>query len=556
MKKKVFCFFVFYLLTPLSSGFTGDDSIYVPLDHLKVPELGSQWKVKLGDDNTRVEYIRLPDKGMQGGTSKNSVELIREPLDPHALRWPALWQSEVRRDLKKEFKGVETKKLGGSFYEASYDYIKDLIPVSGHRFYFSHDRWLYEWRCELENNFEWDPEKWCYDQFQAIEWPDQVVVDAQAPAPKFEDFVKTLSLNDDSLKRIEGRIFSDFQQGAITLNKLQAYGYFLIFKSLFFPSPSDEAKTVLLDNLTRLADTVRPYPGSEDMVAWMTAHRRYLEGNLTYSEIETLVNQGQTPPYWLLSLWVSPVNVDTAVYLARREGTRLPVHNYVLGKVLLAAGKAYQAIPFLKKASRRGNILAMNTLANSYLRIQQIEKAERTARAAVKKDPGHIDSWLLLASILSEEDREPEKVEKIYDNLVAREDISPSDRVKIYLQRARNSANPLAGLSWYEEVLKLDPDNLESLYGAGRIYVLEKDDKSEGLKFFQRYLDAASRVDERVSELVRMVQDLKVEIYGHSWNPQTEYTEEGAGDSGEPQTGQQDNGWPASAPRPAGIAQP
>ncbi|MDO8644712.1 MAG: hypothetical protein Q7S00_07110, partial [bacterium] len=420
------------------------------------------------------------------------------------------------------------------------------------RFYFSHDRWVYEWRCELEKNFEWDPEKWCYDQFQAIEWPGQVKVDAKSPPPKFEDFVKTLPLDDHGLDKIEGQIFSDFQNGAVTVRKLQGYGYFLSFKSLFFPPTTAESKIVLLDNLDRLADTLRPYPESQEMAAWLGAHRRYLEGELAYSEIEALVNLGKMPPYWLLSLWVQPVNVDTAVYLARRQKARLPVHNYVLGKVLLAAGKAYQAIPFLKKASRQGNTLAMNTLTNSYLRTDQFEKAKRSARATVKKDVNNIESWLLLALSLSKEEKDPEQVEKIYDALVAREDISPSDRVNIYLQRAQNSENPLASLSWYEEVLKLDPDNLESLYGAGRIYVLEKDDKSEGLKFFQRYLDTASRGDEKVSELVRMIKNLKVEIYGYSWNPQTEDTEEPPADS-EPA---EEALSPDEVQWPTGVAQP
>lgn len=556
MKKWIFCFFIFSLLIQSVKGFCGDDSVYVPLDNLKVPELGSQWKVKLGDDNTRVEYIRIPDKGMEGGTSKSSVELIREPLEPQAQKWPGVWQGEVRRDLNREFKGVETKKLDGSSYEADYSYTKDLIPVSGHRFYFSHDRFIYEWRCELEKNFEWDPEKWCLDQFQAIQWPGQIAVNAKIPPPTFENFIKTLPLDADRLRKIEGQIFSDFQEGEITVKKLQAYGYFLIFKSLFFPPIDSESKMVLLENLDSLADTLRPYPESQAMADWLHAQRRYLEGNLSYKEIEDLVNLDKMPPYWLMALWVQPVNVDTAVYLARRQVARLPVHNYVLGKVLLAAGKAYQAIPFLKKASRQGNILAMNTLANSYLRTQQFEKAKKTASATVRKAPGNIDSWLLLALTLSKEEKESEKVEKIYDDLVAREDLSSSDRIKIYLQRAQNSENPLASLSWYEEVLNLDPGNLESLYAAGRIYVLEKDDKSEGLKLFQRYLDTASRGDEKVSELVRMVRDLRVEIHGTTWNPEDAEAPSGDSETDATQSSEDDVQWPATAQWPSGVEQP
>ena len=555
VKKIIPAFFILCLLAPSWQAFSGEKkSTYVPADNIKVPNLGSEWNVKLGDDKTRVEYIHRPLSGAQEGAEiKSSIKLIREPLDVQAQKNPGVWQGEVRRDLKKEFGKVETgKKKDSPVYEATYSTTEDLIPVSGSRFYFTYDHWLYEWRCDMESDSERDPKQWCYDKFQAIQWPDKVPVKTSNRLPDFENAIKSFPLDNTQLGKIGQRIVSNFQEGAVTLEKLYRYGYFLVFKSLFFPPADDESRIVFLDNLDRLADTVETLSPSPVFPSWLRAQRDYLGGDLAYPDVEKLVHLDKRPPYWLLSLWVAPSNLDTAVYLARRQRGHSPLYSYVLGKTLLSAGSAHQAIPFLKSAARQKNILAMNTLAQSYLNTGQTDKAIKAAKSAVKSDSDDIDSWLLLAQALSGKDSEANTVRRIYDHLAAKPDVSKGDRVKIALQEAKNSENPSDSLVHYQEVLALDPANLESLYAAGRIYLLEKNDRAKGVDLFQRYLDVAPRKDERVEDLVRMVRDLKVEIHGSVWNPETGY-QDPQSDSKQLETAP----WPNDeAQWPAGVEQP
>ena len=510
-------FFLILFFAALPGGADAVEAyVYLPLDHVEVPVPGPEWKVRIGEGKTRVEFTQLSGEGVHPGVLKSVVRLIREPL-PVGMTKSAVWQREVKRDLEKDHKGVKTEKIENSLYQAGYAYTEDLIPVQGSRLYSVYKNWLYEWQCELERELGKDAYAWCLEEFRKIRWPESLPQPTADRVSKFAEFARNIPLDLPSLQRAGEGILLAFQNSPLTLNQLHRYASHLIVRTLLAPPTDPEKRSVLLENLTRLADTIERFPESKVLASWLRAHRDFLEGRLTYQRLEEMVQQEERPPYWLLSLWVEPVNSETSVYLARREKRTEPLHHFVLGKVLADSGRTQEAIPPLTKAARQRNTLAMNALARAWLDSHQTDKARKVARSALRKDPGNIESWLILAlAVGSTEDDEAES-DQIYDNLLARGDLTPDDRIKIYLQRAKTALNPMARLMFHEEILKLEPGHLESLYAVGRLQLLEKNDKEKGLEFFERYLDTAPPEDNRITELTRMVKDLRIEIHGY-WN--------------------------------------
>lgn len=500
--KKIFLFWFIAWNFLALSVIAAESSVYIPLDHVRVPLLGKEWTAVLGEGKARIEYARRSKLHQQ---SKDSIQLLREPLGSGR---PEAWQGKARAALPRDVK-ITAKKRGPSAYEVGYRYSKDLIPIAGSRIYFANGPWLYEWRCEVEETGLKDAQAWCGEQFDKIRWLEPIAaVDAKNP-PEFESTVQDFPVDLASLEKIEEKILLGFQGGKPTLSALQSYGYYLVFRSIFF-APADEAqRTALIDNLNIVATALEKNPHSKTAALWMRVHGDYLKGSLAYRQLEALTYQQPMPPYWLLSLWSEPQNRDTAIYLARRQVATRPLHDYVLGKVLYGAGRATEAIPFLEKAARGKNILAANLLAQSYLQTGQSANAQKWARAALQQNKQNTEAWLSLASALSKDDANLEKSNQIYNVLIAQDKLPPADRVRVYLQWAKNSPNTEVSLSYYEKVLEIEPKNLQALYAAGRIYLIEKNDKTKGLDLIDRYLRIASHNDSRVLELQKMVGDLR-----------------------------------------------
>lgn len=153
--------------------------------------------------------------------------------------------------------------------------------------------------------------------------------------------------------------------------------------------------------------------------------------------------------YWVLIIfatqWVCPSHAQESID---------PGISYIRGKEHLLKGEFKQALPFLKEAHQADpeSSIVNSQLAETYLRLNDIENAQKYAKRSVELEPSNIEYRTTLAGIFA---------------------------------ATKNYAEAKAE---YKKILELDPENAKAPLLVG-IIEAESGDLSEGIKSLSQVID-------------------------------------------------------------------
>ncbi len=516
MKKTTIALATALLLAVAAEGAASPRTVCTVPDFLCAPVPHSSWDVDTARSGERIVSMKAT-RGEKGEYFRQRVFISRVPRSRFPKRrWERGFDKYVRA---KYASAAPMSGMPGASRAVRYTFSDHFLPVEGMAVARDVGSFVYVVDCQRQSINDRSREPlvtWCGDYFQDITWAYERPI-KQDGGDYFKRWSK-MEFDAVGLQKEYDAILKRAQHGRIKSSLIEDYIGLVITESLYSPAP--RSRSSLLDDIAVLRQRVR---GSGDRILALVLdiHANYLQGNdtLAEKEMKQLVQMQPRAPYWLMSRWIQKRDRGAALSFAERAVIAYPsaISEFTRASLLKQAGHMDDVEqPLARAASKNAN--AMSLLALNALEQDRVADAQKYIRRGESRDSDDVNMLIAKARLHSKatDDREAnfKKANEIYEELLARSDLSTETRIKLYFEWADIAYDPDKKIEYYDRVIALKKNTPRAYYLKGKVYLLEKRDVTAALGSFRQYLRYAPPGDPKTQQLRKLIWKLESQSYG------------------------------------------
>lgn len=448
---------------------------------------------------------------LKGEYVKPRMVVRREYLNRAAERHPMRYFR--RHQMTGKLKGARILPSSDeNRFSAVYLYLDHYLPVEGMVIKRVSGDFAYSVECErqrLDSNAEEQLIAWCNGYADAIVWPEErnFVADEGGEITRWSKFPFDGEAISSAYQGIAAEDAKEVINGAL----LNDFVGLLITESLY--ARSGRSATDLSSDLD-IASRRLVAQGSTRVRELIAIHQLALEekGEALEKAIGAYIKAHPEVPYWMMSRWMEAVDDTAAESFAERAviGYPTPLSAYTYASYLSRHGHYAKSDEILAQEKAK-DVKSLVLMAQNAMGQGRMKDAERLMKRASKQDPNDVELLFAQAEYVERQkgDGYYEKANSIYAKLDAQPNLSTTDRMRLYRDRAELDFDPDHKIEYYQKMLALRPDEVEIYYDLGKLYLVEKHDVGTALLNFKKYLRSAPRTDPKVAELRTLVWKLE-----------------------------------------------
>lgn len=498
MKKTLFTFIILF------SAIYNAEAYYIPIDNIELPKSEKQWSAITNPEAGFVTY-KLQEQYIPQGRFPAFMEFSSRDLTSYQIQ-NHRWKKTLEKNLKAKI--VSKKEIDAeNTYEILYQKEFHLMPVTGVQYAKAVDDRLYVFTCEAEDMKKLNIHETCEKTYKKIKWSDQLTVKTDSTNLNFTKFVEQMKSFDTSLLPVEkNNLFENFSP---ELKKYKIYTYLLILESTLNPLEKNQNK-IFTNHFKRLKNFFEIHPDKkESMVSLIDLQLNYLNKPFTDSKAKTILQTNQAP-YWVVGMWLKNQDSETAINLLKRDSNDFTLKDFLFAEIYYNSNQCQAALPHLTILSKNKNQNSTAKIAYCYYQTQDFENAEKWANKTLKSSENNAYALYVLAK-LNDQKQKKDDAAKLYTQLIGQPQLPEEISEDTFLSHAQMIMNPDEKIDAYKKALTNNPASLPALYNLGKLYLVEKNDKTRSIYYFEKYLAKSPKQSDKHKELEGIIDQMKKE---------------------------------------------
>lgn len=470
--------------------------------------------INMPSDNWEVKYP---------GTDDKVVELEAKNLDKNEYFHTKFI---VRRMDKNSFGDKQWKNFMDSYFSklyqnsfsvpqdddqrhyVSYTFFDHYLPVEGLSISKMNRDHIYVFECQrqkMDANVEYSLSTWCSGFFDRNTWPEGL--EHIKDQGNFVQRWSRIDFSQEGMKAAVKKIVEKSQRGVIDEGLLVDYIGIIISGELFepgFKSREDQLKELSMLEM-HLGEDENPV-----LRSLVDMHRLYLSGNIDRAKerIAALVGGAQEIPYWILSRWIKDRDFESGYSFAQRA---MVSHPTLVSAYNLAWFQDQRGEPIdddlVKKLGGLKNPVVASLLASNAHKTGKKAEAEKYIKVAEKLSPDDVSLLLVKARYYSklEGGENYDKALSVYKKLAEIKTLDLDRKVELYFEWADIVFDTNQKIELYNKIIALKPELPKVYYVLGKLYLVDKSNMEEAVKYFKQYIKYAGANDARTKELKALI---------------------------------------------------